>query len=224
MEKLYGYKQVDVINLIKMVDNRGEKSLSVIFREFALKYGKSAGTVRNLYYAMAKKSTISDEFRELLGGKSLTVSSPKGFSSCDEKELIKNILLLTSQGVSVRSAVLKLASGDAKLSLRYQNKYRSIKRTKPELIAQTLKELNLQEKNHENIPQIPEFLIAKLKKEINGLVDSVSLTIKKENAYLKKRILYLETENCKLSSLLKSRVAKNQVQDYFIRNVKNYSS
>ena len=45
------------------------------------------------------------------------------------------------QGISVRACVMALAQGSHSQMLRYQNKYRTVLKTKPELIAQVCQEL-----------------------------------------------------------------------------------
>lgn len=56
MDKIYGFKQKDVEKLIKYLDGKQGGSLSKAFEEFAAATGKSKGTVRNMYYAVAKKA------------------------------------------------------------------------------------------------------------------------------------------------------------------------
>jgi capsular polysaccharide biosynthesis protein len=62
------------------------------------------------------------------------------FTKEEEKELIKQILTLKSQGVSVRRAVYQLANNDVKKALRYQNKYRNALKNKG-LIEEVVKEI-----------------------------------------------------------------------------------
>ena len=124
MEKLYGYKTSDVIALAEFIRKRENQSLSLIFEKFGEKYGKAKGTVRNLYYALAKKSNEDQAFcAKYLNGKPILVSKIIGFDGVEEKELIEKIVLEKSKGRSVRSIIMSLADGDAKIALRYQNKY-----------------------------------------------------------------------------------------------------
>lgn len=64
MDKIYGFKQKDVEKLIKYLDGKQGGSLSKAFEEFAAATGKSKGTVRNMYYAVAKKSREDKSFAE----------------------------------------------------------------------------------------------------------------------------------------------------------------
>ena len=129
MEKPYGYKESDVIALAEFIKG-GEflgKPLSEVFKEYAKKSGKSAGSVRNLYYALAKFSRENEKFTaEYLGGKPVSVEKPDGFSAEEERDLISKIENYKKNGTSVRKATLLLARGDAKLALRFKNKYRSV--------------------------------------------------------------------------------------------------
>ena len=75
MEKIYGYKEKDVLGLAEFIKNRGNASLSSVFEKYGLASGKAKGTVRNLYYALAKFSSENQEFCDkYLDGKPLKVS------------------------------------------------------------------------------------------------------------------------------------------------------
>ena len=64
MESLYGFKEKDVKALAEFLKSRKNQPLTEVFKAYALMSGKKEGTVRNLYYAMAKKSGESEEFRK----------------------------------------------------------------------------------------------------------------------------------------------------------------
>ena len=200
MSKIYGYKEKDVKDLYAFLKENEGKSLSEIFYLFGLKRGKSKGTVRNLYYAMAKKSREDELFRnEFSGGEILTVKQNEKFKNSEEKELISKILALKAQGKSVRSAVNILSFGDMKLALRYQNKYRSVMKKnaeKSENVSRGAAALLKKIRPSEIISQAnfsDDYLIA-LKSEINGLYDRLFSGLKRENEYLKKKISALEKE------------------------------
>ncbi len=91
-------------------------SLSGAFRLLAQMTGRQPDSVRNRYYALLKEKGMSAE-------------SFVPFSPEEADELMRAMNELTLSGRSVRSAAFVLAKGDAKLMLRYQNKYRSM--TKP---------------------------------------------------------------------------------------------
>ena len=194
MNKIYGYKEKDVKNLYAFLKENEEKSLSDIFYLFGEKTGKSKGTVRNLYYAMAKKSREDKSFRgEFTGGDILTVKTNEKFKSSEEKELLDKIFALKAQGMSVRSAVNALSGGDMKLALRYQNKYRNAMKKKggksvrgaAALLKKIRPDITLK-------PNFEEEYIIALKNEINGLYDRLLSELKKENEYLRKKVATLE--------------------------------
>ncbi|MBQ3116016.1 MAG: hypothetical protein IJC07_03200 [Clostridia bacterium] len=210
MDKLYGYKQSDVIGLAEFLKERKGESLSQTFSQYALKSGKAKGTVRNLYYALAKLSKENEEFRnQFLGGEQILVNQIVEFDSDQERALIKQVLIKTNQGKSVRSAINELAEGDQKVALRYQNKYRSAIKTKPQLIEDIIEEMKrdgtkVKEYKSEKalVPIIKEEQFLRLKSEINNLVLRISQKERKENEFLKDRIRILEQENLRLKNLL----------------------
>ena len=113
MEKLYGYKQSDVIGLAEFLRERKGENLSQTFSQYALKSGKAKGTIRNLYYALAKLSKENVEFRDrFLGGEQINVNQIIEFDGDQERTLLKQVLIKTNQGKSVRSAINELSGGD----------------------------------------------------------------------------------------------------------------
>ncbi|MBR2499360.1 MAG: hypothetical protein IKB67_06580 [Clostridia bacterium] len=221
MEKIYGYKEKDVIGLAEFLMNKGNSSLSSVFEKYGVKYGKAKGTVRNLYYALAKRSNIDQEFcAKYLGGKPLSVNKIVEFGVAEERDLIKKVLMSKSQGKSCRSVIMELAKGDGKIALRLQNKYRNAVKNKPELIKSVLKELNSEGISFSQTQKtakdyVTEAQFEKVKSEINNLVDKISSKTKKENEYLKERIQYLERENLKLYNLLYANNGQNHAVKFF---------
>ena len=221
MEKIYGYKEKDVIGLAQFIKNKGASSLSTVFEKYSAQSGKAKGTVRNLYYALAKHSQTDSQFcAEYLGGKPLSVSKIVEFDKGEEKELVKSVLKAKSQGKSCRSAIMELSSGDGKIALRYQNKYRNAVKNKPELIQKINLELKeegftLNEQQKPIREYISDIQFNKLKGEINNLVSRIALKTKRENEFLKERITVLERENLKLYSLLYGENKSIQAIKYF---------
>lgn len=217
MQKLYGYKQNDVIALAKMMAECGEEKLSTIFEKFAYLSGKAVGTVKNLYYTVVRLSQTDKEFcQKYFGGKSLTVSQNNPFDDEQEKWLIDQIKNGVKQGRSVRAIVNHLANGDPKLALRYQNKYRSFLVKNPD----TAREIKVASNQNEvsPLPQISNVLMAKLKREIDKLVVKIASKEKKEVEFLKSRIAYLEKENLRLTKLVYGNVVDSQTADWFNRS------
>ena len=209
MQEIYGYKEKDVLGLLQFLSKGNYKNLSSAFSQYALLSGKAIGTVRNLYYALARKSREDKEFsKKYLQGKTLCVNSIVAFSKQEEQDLIDKILTLTKNGRSVRSAILELSKGDSKLALRYQNKFRNALKNKPELIASVIEELKAEGISVENTLKkqekeyFSEEIFCKVKNEINDLVSKIALKEKKTNEFLREKIAILESENARLRHAL----------------------
>ena len=128
--------------------------------------------------------------------------------------------LAKKDGKSVRSEILSLANGDAKMALRLQNKYRNAVKNKPDLIKSLLNELKcegvvLGQINKPIVEYISDTQFEKIKTEINNLVDKISSKIKKENQYLKERIDFLERDNLRLNNLLYAHNGSNHAVRFF---------
>lgn len=220
MEKIYGYKEKDVLGLAEFIKSKGNASLSDTFEKYGAISGKAKGTVRNLYYALAKHSNFNQDFCEkYLDGKPLKVSKIVEFDKNEEKDLVEKILIAKSQGKSCRSEILRLSGGDGKQALRYQNKYRNAVKNNPQLIEQVVKELkergiNFSVNDNKKQNFIPESFALRLKSDINSLIAKAVLKTKRENDCLKERIAFLEQENLKLCNLLYG-TANNHAISFF---------
>lgn len=98
------------------------------FKEVAQKTGRKTNSVRNYYYkfhAKKKQQVIP-------------------FEKAETAALLREIILGTSRGESVRSVCLKVANNDKAKMLRLQNKYRSVLAKNPEQIDKTVKSLEAQ--------------------------------------------------------------------------------
>lgn len=223
MVKLYGYKEKDVRGLAEFLNNREGGSLSEIFDKFSAQSGKAKGTVRNLYYAMAKLSVKDEDFRnEYLGGKALEVEKIVAFGKDEEKELVKKVLTGKALGKSVRKTISELAGKDAKTALRLQNKFRGTIKRKPELVKTVRAELLSAgiikksefdfgektcfgtglRKNFCAANSVPEASVKRLTAEINGLIERVAAKERRENAFLREKLAALEIENLRLKNVL----------------------
>ncbi len=215
--ELYGYKISDAVGLMKFLSENPHNSLSQNFSLYAKKLGKVKGTIRNLYYAVAKRSNLDKDFcNKYCGGKPIKIEDITPFSLEQERELIKSIIISNSKGESVRGAVLKLANGDSKLALRYQNKYRNALKYKQALVKEIKGELALagikvKENNHSK-QVVNKFQYLRLKKEIDGLVERISLDLSEENVRLKQKVCMLETENYRLKKQLEGSNAKRYLK------------
>lgn len=196
MSKIYGYRESDIKRLYRFIKENKKESLSKTFAIYGEKFKKSKGTVRNLYYAMAKKSREDESFRlEFLDGEILTVKKNEKFDDTEKEKVLSGINSLKAQGISVRKAVYSLAEGDVKLALRFQNKYRNTLKTGKETEARGAAAL-LKKIYGANVGglsgRIPDEYLSGLKREINGLYDRLFKSLKKENEELKERLAAFE--------------------------------
>ena len=98
------------------------------FEEVARKTNRKPNSVRNYYY-----KNLAREKAKFLP-----------FSAVEVKNSLREIILGTSRGESVRSICLRLAEGDKSRMLRFQNKYRTILRNQPQKIVAAKGELEMQ--------------------------------------------------------------------------------
>lgn len=104
---------------------RTARSKCHAFSEVARITGRKTDSVRNYYYkfhAVSKKQVVP-------------------FHDAEVRALLKQIVLGTSRGESVRSICHAMAKGDRAGLLRLQNKYRCIAKRNPERIAKVAKML-----------------------------------------------------------------------------------
>lgn len=98
------------------------------FEEVARQTRRKPNSVRNYYY----KNLAKDKQKFM------------PFSGAEAKNILREIVLGTSRGESVRSVCLRLADDDKAKMLRYQNKYRSVLKLSPQRIEAVKKELESQ--------------------------------------------------------------------------------
>ena len=102
--------------------------LKTAFTEAAEQTGRRPNSVRNHYYASSKAV-----------GAAAPAFLP--FSEEESLSLLKTVLLARSAGESVRACTLRIAEGDTRRMLRYQNKYRALLKSQPALVEQARREL-----------------------------------------------------------------------------------
>ena len=190
MNKIYGFDDKLTFKLIDFIKNKKGEKLTSVFAEFAMVTGKSAGTVRNLYYALCKKAESDRDFKEkYLADIDFAPAKIERFSKDSERELLKKIMSEKLKTRSTRSAVYNLANGDGKLALRYQNKFRTAIKNNLPLINEIAMELSTETEGAVYMPNavssVTEFNINKLKGEINTLVEKIAYRTRRENEMLK---------------------------------------
>ena len=132
-----------------MEKNKKEnRSLLSAFSEYAKLSGRKRNSIRNYYYQelseLQKNKSRANKLN--INIKNHIVNESVLFSTGETREIISNILKLNSEGYSIRKACLKLANNNVELMVRYQNKYRSVLKSNPELINEITKELNIKNK------------------------------------------------------------------------------
>ena len=103
-----------------------------VFERMGQTVGRKPNSVRNYYYM---------QLRDQAGGEFRRAAPFETFSDNEIHALLRSVLQARGRGQSVRACVMELSGGDKTLMLRYQNKYRSILRKKPDLIQQVCGEL-----------------------------------------------------------------------------------
>ena len=128
-----GWQQEEIDLLFSAVNDAAEsgKPLRDVFAEVGEQLSRRPNSIRNFYYARVKETP------ELSSRK----TPFRSFSEDELRELLRNVLIGRGQGESVRACVTRLAEGDRAGMLRYQNKYRSVLKNKPELLMEIAEEL-----------------------------------------------------------------------------------
>lgn len=126
------WSDIEVRDLFVEVENckQGSGSLRLAFANHADKYKRKTNSVRNYYYKEVD-NLKNDKERCLRLKIDISKHEKNHFSEFDdieENELVEKIENLTRQGMSVRSACLKLSDGDLTVMTRYQNKYQNLKK------------------------------------------------------------------------------------------------
>ena len=100
--------------------------LKLVFERIAEQTGRRPNSIRNYYYA---------QVRQRAGGSG---PAPRfvPFEEGEVNELVEQVLRARAAGRSVRACLQEMAGGDHSLMLRYQNKYRSVLKNRPELIEE----------------------------------------------------------------------------------------
>lgn len=107
--------------------------LKTVFERVAAATGRKPNSVRNYYYARIKEQDLKD--------KALHVGAFVPFDEEEIHRLLRTVLSAQANGISVRSCTLSMGEGDNKAMLRYQNKYRSLLKTRPSLVKEVAAEL-----------------------------------------------------------------------------------
>ena len=106
--------------------------LKAVFEQIARQTGRRPNSIRNYYYAQVR----SREDGQPHAARFVPFTQP------EVDWLMEQVLIARAEGQSVRSCLQKLSGGDHSLMLRYQNKYRSVIKNRPDYVQQLVDELN----------------------------------------------------------------------------------
>lgn len=128
-------QEIDALQQSVEAAERNGESLRSVFERMSRQLGRKPNSIRNFYYAQVRAAQGEDGAR----------TTPfETFSPEEVERLVEQVLTARAQGVSVRACVRQMADGDRTRMLRYQNKYRSTVRTRPEIVRRVMDRLNEQ--------------------------------------------------------------------------------
>ena len=128
-----GWQEAETARLFSAVKeaNAAGAPLRSVFESLSGDLGRKPNSIRNYYYACLRQQPDAAS----------RTPAFRPFTPEETHELLRQVLMARGQGISVRACVMALAQGSHSQMLRYQNKYRTILKTRPELIAQVCQEL-----------------------------------------------------------------------------------
>ncbi len=128
-----GWQEAETARLFSAVQeaNASGAPLRSVFESLSGDLGRKPNSIRNYYYACLRQQ----------GGEGERAPAFRPFTAEETHELLRQVLMARGKGMSVRACVMALAEGSHSRMLRYQNKYRTVLKTRPELIAQVCEEL-----------------------------------------------------------------------------------
>ena len=131
-----GWRQEEIDLLFSAVGEAAEKGrpLRDVFADVGSALSRKPNSIRNFYYARVRETPQ-------LAARQTPFRS---FTEDEVHHLLRHVLIGRGKGQSVRACVTELAGGDRAGMLRYQNKYRSILKNKPEMLMEVAEELRLE--------------------------------------------------------------------------------
>ena len=128
-----GWQEAETARLFSAVQeaNASGAPLRSVFESLSGDLGRKPNSIRNYYYACLRQQEQDGE----------RTPAFRPFTAEETHELLRQVLMARGKGMSVRACVMALSEGSHSRMLRYQNKYRTILKTRPELIAQVCDEL-----------------------------------------------------------------------------------
>ena len=152
-----GWQQREIDILQRRVTEGAQtgESLRSVFERVAAELGRKPNSIRNFYYAQMREGESGPD------GRALPFET---FSPEEVEQLLEQVLAARAQGMSVRACVRRLSGGDKTLMLRYQNKYRSTVRTRPELVERVMARLAQQ-----GVPYVSPYPLQGMQQEESAL-------------------------------------------------------
>lgn len=129
-----GWQEEETARLFTAVKeaNASGAPLRSVFESLSGDLGRKPNSIRNYYYAcLRQRPEIA----------TLRAAPFTAFTPEETHELLRRVLMARGEGRSVRSCVMEMAEGSHSRMLRYQNKYRTILKHRPELIEAVRQEL-----------------------------------------------------------------------------------
>ena len=128
-----GWQQEEIDLLFDAVNRAAQTGspLRDVFAEVGTALSRKPNSIRNFYYARVREQP----------GLAARQTSFRSFTDEEVHELLRYVLIGRGEGRSVRACVTSLAEGDRAGMLRYQNKYRSILKNRPEMLLEVAQEL-----------------------------------------------------------------------------------
>lgn len=105
--------------------------LKAVFEHIADRTGRKPNSIRNYYY---------QQVRERDAGRPHAARFTP-FTQHEVDDLMRQVLTATGQGQSVRACLSRISGGDHSRMLRYQNKYRSVIKSRPEYVQSIVDQL-----------------------------------------------------------------------------------
>ena len=128
-----GWQEAETARLFSAVQeaNAVGAPLRSVFEALSNDLGRRPNSIRNYYYSCLRQQPSA-------AGRAPAFQP---FTPEETHELLRQVLIARGEGRSVRACVMALSQGSHSRMLRYQNKYRTILKTRPEMIAQVCEEL-----------------------------------------------------------------------------------
>lgn len=119
--------------------------LRTVFETLSGDLGRKPNSIRNYYYACLRENPEAAPRTP-----AFTAFTPE-----ETHQLLREVLMARGRGISVRACVMQMAGGSHSRMLRYQNKYRTILKHRPEMIAEVCEELRREGLPFPAAPQVP---------------------------------------------------------------------